>query len=806
MQIGSNETSYKISDDSFCLSGHMSISLSGVDSQALIFDHASASDFDYAGEHGELVTERASTGSVEVTRELFSSATTAGIRLKIRNVTDEELTLSSVTPMLPEGRPGLEFNSHGLDTCRVLKTGRFKADIPGCFRPSVVDVDYRDAAFNAQKITAGAGTQGDVSSNYNLNRIVCEPMTFIKSGADESSRGLAVCVIGQEHHLTSIYISPPGDGTPGQFGIMCEFDGVLMEPGAERHTHWIVFYRSENEAYALDRFVEIQQKELDLRPLAPPQNLFCSWYFYGREFLPEDLSENIASLKERPVPVDVFIIDNGWIDAFGDWNANEKWPAGMAEAADLIKSAGLTPGIWTAPFVLMKHSKTAKEHPELIARNRDGSLATFGYVEGECYVIDPTVPYCREYFREMFSRLKSWGFTYHKLDFVRALAVNEHIAFADPKVNRAQAYSLGLKLIREALGEDGYILACGGIYDAANYRYADSIRTGSDSIGTWQHPSRNRAAGTLVQIKQGLVRNYTSRLIRTDPDSLMLRRRTEPFRIHEVEKHNWLSDGQFTDEEAFSLVVKQYLTGGNTNITERLTELPEDRRALLRHIIPAFAPPARILDYEKADCPTLALTYIEPAWKSPPSPDPAGSSIPATSQYARGGGPSHANVRDGARRSSAGFQGATVNSTDSWRTLAISNWDDTPVTRSISLVLPGLVAGEEYAVFEFRGQRFVGILAVDDEMTVELPVHATRVFRIAPWKNEPLLLGTDMHLSGGGCELADVIIGDDSIRGRLDTKWDYPAKIHALFPSESGPIQRQVTVAPGNEFSVSYEE
>ena len=172
----------------------------------------------------------------------------------------------------------------------------------------------------------------------------------------------------------------------------------------------------------------------------------------------------------------------------------------------------------------------------------------------------------------------------------------------------------------------------------------------------------------------------------------MLRRRTEPFRIHQVEKHNWLSDGQFTDEEAFSLVTKQYLTGGNTNMTDRLAELPEDRRALLRHIMPAFAPPARILDLDRPNCPTLALTSVEPSCET----------------------------------------------LGAWRTLSVSNWDDAPVTRNISLALAGSNA-------------------------------------------------------------------DESVKGRLDTKWDYPAKIHALIPSnrDQDPVHAMTTVAPGCEFALT---
>ncbi|MGA1531086.1 MAG: TIM-barrel domain-containing protein, partial [Kiritimatiellia bacterium] len=523
---------------------------------------------------------------------------------------------------------------------RILKLGRFKSDIPGVFRPSRGDLDLRDASFNAQRVTAGMGVQGQLDSLFNRDLIVCEPGLFIHRDKGENESGLFAGVLDQREHLTSFSLSfDPESRDLREFQISFDYDGIQILPGEVRTSHWVALFESPDESAALARFVELQTRELKLSPPAERLNLFCSWYFYGREFLPEDLEENLAELKKNPIPFDVFIIDNGWIDAFGDFNANEKWPQGMAWAAEKIQAAGMTPGIWTAPFVMMKHSRAAERYAHLIARNRDGDPVEFGYVEGNCYIVDPTAPGAAEYFQEIFSRLRSWGYTYHKLDFVRALAVREDIRFHDPRCNRVMAYRRGLQMIRKALGDGCHILACGGVYDAANYGVADSIRTGSDSIGSWEANGGERSGGMLVQMKQGLVRNYLSYMIQTDPDSLMLRRREKPFRLHLAEKHNWLSDGKFTDEEAFSLVIRQYLGGGNTNVTERLAELPADRRALLRHILPAFGPPAQILDFETSNCPTLALSLVEP-------------------------------------------QCASI---APWYTLSVSNWEDEPVIRRIRL-------------------------------------------------------------------------------------------------------------------------
>lgn len=714
-----------------------------------------------AGCPGLITEETGTERDILITRKTFLSddGRMAAIRLKVENHGTEAVHVDNITPIAVNGDGGLTVGGAGSEAWRVLKLGRFKSDIPAVFRPANQDINYQDAAFNAQNVTAGMGVQGDVSAHYNFNQIVSEPITFIKHDQRTDAEGLAIAVLGQSEHLTSIMYQ--FDGEPKQLrrlAVVCEFDERRIDPGASVETHWIVLYTADTEQDALDRFVALQRAELRIPEPQPPRSLYCSWYFYGREFLPSDLEENLRELKRNPVPFDTFIIDNGWMDAFGDYQANAKWPDGMARAADMIAEAGMEPGIWTTPFVMMKHSRLAKEHPELIARDKHGEPVTFGYVEGACYVVDVTHPNCMAYFREVYGRLREWGYTYHKLDFVRAIAVNPDIRFHDRTVNRPMAYRKGLQMIRDAIGPGGYILACGGLYDAANYGVADSIRTGSDSIGSWEHPSGDRAAGTLVQVKQGLFRAYMSNLICTDPDCLMLRRREKPFRMHEAEKHNWLSDGKFTDEEAFSLVVRQYLSGGSTNITERLAELPEDRRGLLRRIIPAVTPPARILDFETSNCPTLAVTEVRPR----------------------------------------------CTALEPWKTLSVSNWEDHPMTRTIRLDVAGLTPGQRYAVQELPDGRFRGLLTSEDELTMNLPAHATRVLRIAAWRDQPLVLDTDLHITGGACELVDIKITESGVSGRVETPWEEgPVRVSILFPAAPEPVVAIEYVQPNHPFDIS---
>ena len=181
---------------------------------------------------------------------------------------------------------------------------------------------------------------------------------------------------------------------------------------------------------------------------------------------------------------------------------------------------------------------------------------------------------------------------------------------------------------------------------------------------------------------------------------------------------------------------------------------------LLRHIAPVCAPPAQILDFDTPICPTLFLTEVTPACESL--------------------GP--------------------------WWTLAVGNWEDEPLTRTLRLsemMLPEELS--RLAVLEFKTQQFLGIFSHDDEIELSLPAHAVRVLRLTPWDGRsPKILGTDFHITGGACEIGQCTVGPDRIEGVVTPKWQYPMTIIAGFPDDSTVRIARTTVAvEESRFAVS---
>jgi len=73
--------------------------------------------------------------------------------------------------------------------------------------------------------------------------------------------------------------------------------------------------------------------------------------------------------------VETFVFDDGWEENFGVWTANRKRiPEGLEPLISAVREKGMTPGIWLGLLACNKNAPVAKEHPEWIIRNLDGSV------------------------------------------------------------------------------------------------------------------------------------------------------------------------------------------------------------------------------------------------------------------------------------------------------------------------------------------------------------------------------------------------------------------------------------------------
>ncbi|MFF3334665.1 glycoside hydrolase family 36 protein [Streptomyces sp. NPDC002888] len=250
--------------------------------------------------------------------------------------------------------------------------------------------------------------------------------------------------------------------------------------------------------------------------------VWCSWYEYFTAVTEDDIHENLRAMDTLGLPVDVVQIDDGYQKALGDWLTLSGRFRSRAGIADAIRARGRRAGIWTAPFLVDPASDLAADHPDWLVRDAEGGFAHAGRNWGhDLCVLDTTHPYAAAYLTGVYATLRAEGYDYFKVDFLYAGALEgvRH-GTADP----LRSYRDGIRLIREAIGPDAYLLGCGapilpsiGLFDAMRVS-PDTAPHRRPEADDHSQPGQDPAEFT------GVGRQWQhGRLWVNDPDCLMAR-------------------------------------------------------------------------------------------------------------------------------------------------------------------------------------------------------------------------------------------------------------------------------------------
>jgi alpha-galactosidase len=211
----------------------------------------------------------------------------------------------------------------------------------------------------------------------------------------------------------------------------------------------------------------------DVGPLRPPPTAWCSWYHYFERVTQDDVEENLGAIDDLDLAVDVVQIDDGYQAELGDWLTLSDRFASLSAIVDRIRGAGRRAGIWVAPFLLGERSATLRAHPDWAI---DGADPGRGW-DQQLAALDVTRPGAEAYLREVFGSLRDIGIDYFKIDFIFAGAMDGRRA--DPSVSGVEAYRHGLRVIRESIGPEAYLLGCGAP-TLASVGLVDAMRVGPD--------------------------------------------------------------------------------------------------------------------------------------------------------------------------------------------------------------------------------------------------------------------------------------------------------------------------------------
>lgn len=287
---------------------------------------------------------------------------------------------------------------------------------------------------------------------------------------------------------------------------------------------WFIAYGDEETVFAAYAARLSAAFGAQVRRAAP--RVWCSWYGLYTRITQDILYAVLDDLSG--LSFEVFQVDDGWQLDMGDWEANAKFPAGMEALARHIRAAGLTPGLWMAPFIVRPSAALYRDHPEWLLRDADGDPVPAGHNwGGPYYALDSTHPGVQAWVHERIQQALDWGFTYLKLDFLYAAALP---GVRHTPMPREAAYRAALQAIRKQMGPESYLLACGApIF--ATLGVAEGMRIGPDVAPYWDNEERSRllhdtsGPGAQNALRTSLHRLWLKPLIHTDPDVVYFRTR-----------------------------------------------------------------------------------------------------------------------------------------------------------------------------------------------------------------------------------------------------------------------------------------
>ncbi len=354
--------------------------------------------------------------------------------------------------------------------------------------------------------------------------------TFALLGDTWRNRYLLVGQLGDM--CTFFYIRAAFYGESARLECIWDFDGKTLENSEAYVLDPVEMLAGNHPNRLLDRYFShyTPRQSQD----APLPTGWCSWYHYYTKVSEKAVRENLDAVDVRKPGWSVFVLDDGYQTAVGDWlSVNEKFPGGLKSLADAIRERSMTPGIWSAPFSALDRSRLFREHPDWTLKDDQGRPVRAGWnpmwnAFGSFYAMDATHPGFRDYLRRVIQIfVHEWGFRYLKLDFLYSTALHGHAY--DPSVSPAERLQSGLQLIRETAGNDVFLLGCGCPLGAAT-KIVDAMRIGPDVAPFWfdkvrYHLTRDpHALCTKFAIRSILTRTAMHRRWwLNDPDCLMLR-------------------------------------------------------------------------------------------------------------------------------------------------------------------------------------------------------------------------------------------------------------------------------------------
>ncbi len=350
-----------------------------------------------------------------------------------------------------------------------------------------------------------------------------------------------------------------------------------VSPGDQIVSELILISVASDYHRQLETYGSLIRQIHHARTSAPPLMGWWSWtaFYFGLNEGAALTNAQWESEHLKAYGYNVFHIDEGYQYARGEYTTPNAplFPRGLGPLEYKVRGLGLVPGIWTAPFEVAERSWVYEHHPEWLVRNAKGDPIHAGWVvdkKDPLFVLDTTNPDAQDYLRQTYSKLvREWGIHYIKMDFMDDSAVEGY--YHQPNTTALEAQRIGLKVIREAVGNDVYLDKDGSPM-LNPVGFVDYGRISQDTGHTFE---ASKEAATGIAARYYMNRNFFV----ADPDAFAVSTQT-------IGDQSWHESRQpATLEEAQVAMALAAVSGGMLEIGDNLPSLQNspERVALLKN-------------------------------------------------------------------------------------------------------------------------------------------------------------------------------------------------------------------------------
>jgi alpha-galactosidase len=501
----------------------------------------------------------------------YSNEPFGDILVTVRNTTGKAIHVESIRSLEAMGEPIFDLGGPDLEN-RILSDS-FSED-----RPAITIRDFADAEQHTHRA---------VGSQLIYNRGSHESLFL---GALTSERFLTILRLhlagpsGNALHSAAYEVDSTGTTEMEKENSLehssAEDRVQLSLPvaaGAELSSERVLFSLTTDYHRQLETYGSLIRQIHHARTSAPALMGWWSWtaYYFGLNEAAALTNAQWEAEHLKSLGYDVFHIDEGYQYARGEYStANATlFPHGMGALEYKVRGLGLVPAIWTAPFEVSERSWVYQKHPDWLVKNAKGEPIHAGTVVSKkdpLFVLDTTNPGAQDYLRKTYSTLvNEWGVHSIKMDFMDDSAIEGF--YYKPGTTALEAQRLGLKIIRETVG-DGVYLDKDGSVMLNPVGYVDYGRISQDTGHTFD-ASKEAAPG--IAARYYMNHNFFV----ADPDAFTVSTQT----IRDQSWHE--SDKPATLDEARVSIALAAVSGGMFEIGDDLPSLSKapERLALIQN-------------------------------------------------------------------------------------------------------------------------------------------------------------------------------------------------------------------------------